>query len=64
MEYSLTPAKGDKQLKRALELGARYTHWVQRDGAGQIHYRTRHLISRCELTGDLQSALTTSDPLR
>ncbi|MEY2787653.1 MAG: hypothetical protein RLZZ34_796, partial [Verrucomicrobiota bacterium] len=24
----------------------------------------RHLASRCELTGDLKSALTTSDPLR
>jgi histidyl-tRNA synthetase len=64
VEYSLTPAKGDKQLKRALELGARYGHWVQRDANGKIVYRTRHLVSRCELTGDLKSALTTSDPLR
>jgi histidyl-tRNA synthetase len=64
VEYSLTPAKGDKQLKRALELGARYSHWVQRDAQGRIVYRTRHLASRCELTGDLKSALTTSDPLR
>ena len=64
VEYSLTPAKGDKQLKRGLELGARYGHWVQRDAGGKIVYRTRHMASRCELTGDLQSALTTSDPLR
>jgi histidyl-tRNA synthetase len=64
VEYSLTPTKGDKQLKRALEMGARYGHWVQRDASGKIVYRTRHMVSRCELTGDLQSALTTSDPLR
>ena len=64
VEYSLTPTKSDKQLKRALEMGARYSHWVQRDASGKIVYRTRHMVSRCELTGDLQSALTTSDPLR
>jgi len=45
-------------------MGARYSHWVQRDASGKIVYRTRHMVSRCELTGDLQSALTTSDPLR
>ncbi|MFM8879849.1 MAG: hypothetical protein ACKOKG_12075, partial [Verrucomicrobiota bacterium] len=64
VDYSLTPAKGDKQLKRALELGARYSHRVERNAQGAIVYRTRHLASRCELVGDLASALSTSDPAR
>jgi histidyl-tRNA synthetase len=34
VEYSLTPAKGDKQFKRALELNAHYTiRCVEKDGA-------------------------------
>ena len=34
VEFSLTPAKGDKQFKRALELSARYTlRCFQKDGA-------------------------------
>lgn len=64
VDYSLTPAKGDKQLKRALEQGARYSHRVERDAQGRITYRTRHLASRCELVGDIASALDTSDPAR
>jgi histidyl-tRNA synthetase len=33
VEYSLTPSKGDKQFKRAMELSARYTlRCVEKDG--------------------------------
>ena len=64
VDYSLTPAKGDKQLKRALELGARYSHRVERDAGGAVVYRTRHLASRSEVIGDLASVLNTSEPGR
>jgi histidyl-tRNA synthetase len=64
VDYSLTPAKGDKQLKRALELGARYSHRVERDAGGGVVYRTRHLASRSEVIGDLASVLNTSEPGR
>src|SRR5579859_3362783 len=34
MEYSLTPAKPDKQFKRAQEIGAKYTVKLERDASG------------------------------
>jgi histidyl-tRNA synthetase len=34
VDYSLTPARPDKQIKRALELGARFAAKVQRSDAG------------------------------
>src|SRR5688572_19419966 len=36
VEYSLTPAKGDKQFKRALELKAKRTVWLERGADGKL----------------------------
>ena len=62
VDYSLTPAKGDKQWKRAIEQGARHGHRVERDAGGAVVYRTRHLATRTESVGDLASALAAGDP--
>ncbi|MFM7553698.1 MAG: ATP phosphoribosyltransferase regulatory subunit [Verrucomicrobiota bacterium] len=64
VDYSLTPAKGDKQWKRAVEQGACHGHRVERDAQGSIVYRTRHLASRSEVVGDLASVLAVGDPAR
>jgi histidyl-tRNA synthetase len=48
VEYSLTPAKGDKQFKRALELKARRTVRLERDSAGSVQVRTKDLATREE----------------
>jgi hypothetical protein len=48
VEYSLTAAKGDKQFKRALELGSRLTaRCVQKDGT--IRCVVKDLASRKEM---------------
>jgi hypothetical protein len=36
VEYSLTPAKGDKQFKRAQELKASYTAKVENDSTARV----------------------------
>jgi histidyl-tRNA synthetase len=47
VEYSLTPAKGDKQFKRALELRCRATvRCLQKDGT--LHYIVKNLATRQE----------------
>jgi histidyl-tRNA synthetase len=48
IEYSLTPAKGDKQFKRALELNAASTARVERSAAGEVTVRIKRLIDRQE----------------
>jgi histidyl-tRNA synthetase len=47
VEYSLTPAKGDKQFKRALELKARQTVRLER-GIDAVIARTKNLATREE----------------
>jgi histidyl-tRNA synthetase len=47
VEYSLTPAKGDKQFKRALELKARHTVRVERN-AEAIIAKVKNLATRAE----------------
>jgi histidyl-tRNA synthetase len=48
IEYSLTPAKSDKQFKRALELDAAYTIKLERDETGEIQLRFKNLKTREE----------------
>lgn len=47
VEYPLTPAKPDKQFKRALELGARLTVRAVPEG-GELKIRIKHLDTRAE----------------
>src|SRR6185436_1983203 len=48
VEYSLTPAKSDKQFKRALELNAAFTAKPERDQAGAAMVRVKNLKDRSE----------------
>jgi histidyl-tRNA synthetase len=48
VEYSLTPAKADKQFKRALELKAARTVKLERDSAGALVVRLKNLADRSE----------------
>jgi histidyl-tRNA synthetase len=48
IEYSLTPAKSDKQFKRAVELNAAYTIKLERTDSGEIHLRFKNLKTRVE----------------
>jgi histidyl-tRNA synthetase len=46
VDYPLTPAKPDKQIKRALELGAAKTVLVERNPTGDLSVRIRDLKTR------------------
>jgi len=48
VEYSLTPAKGDKQFKRALELKAKQTVRLERGADGVLNARVKDLATREE----------------
>jgi histidyl-tRNA synthetase len=48
VDYSFTPSKIDKQIKRAQELGAAFTIKLARDVAGQVTAITRDLKNRQE----------------
>ena len=47
-EYSLTPAKGDKQFKRAMELNAANTARIERTAAGALQVKVKNLKTRDE----------------
>ncbi len=47
-DYSLTPAKGDKQFKRALELGATHTVRLERGADGTVVAKIKDLKTREE----------------
>ena len=47
-EYSLTPAKGDKQFKRALELKAKETVRLERGADGTVVAKVKNLATREE----------------
>ncbi|MFM7101107.1 MAG: histidine--tRNA ligase [Verrucomicrobiota bacterium] len=59
VDYSLTPAKGDRQFKRALELGAACTLRLESDPAGQPVVRLRDLRTRAEQVLSLDAAVAT-----
>jgi histidyl-tRNA synthetase len=48
VDFSLTPAKSDKQFKRALELGSAYTVRLERAVDGVVGARVKNLRSREE----------------
>jgi histidyl-tRNA synthetase len=48
VDYSLTPAKSDKQFKRAQELKARHTIKLERNPAGELLARIKDLKTRQE----------------
>lgn len=48
VEYALTPTKGDKQFKRALELGALNTVRLERGADGVLTARVRNLATRTD----------------
>jgi histidyl-tRNA synthetase len=48
VEYSLTPVKGDKQFKRALELKTKQTVRLERGTDGALTARTKNLATREE----------------
>jgi len=48
VEYSLTPAKGDKQFKRAQELKTAFTAKLERNASGEIIARIKNLRTREE----------------
>ncbi|MSU31287.1 MAG: histidine--tRNA ligase [Pedosphaera sp.] len=57
VEYSLTPAKSDKQFKRAIELAARFTARVEPDLDGTKQVRLKNISTRSETIGDLSAAI-------
>ena len=50
IEYSFTPAKSDKQFKRAMELNAAYTIKLERNDAGELRVKSKNLRTREEKT--------------
>jgi histidyl-tRNA synthetase len=62
VEYPLTPAKSDKQFKRAQELGAGHTVKLERTEGGEILAKLKNLKTRQEETipaADIPSRLGT-----
>jgi histidyl-tRNA synthetase len=58
VEYSLTPAKTDKQFKRALELRAAFTVRLERGGEGGTSVRLKDLGTREEKVVSIEEAVT------
>jgi histidyl-tRNA synthetase len=54
VEYSLTPAKSDKQFKRAMELKARHTVKVVASAQGALEIKLKNLATREEKTLSLE----------
>jgi histidyl-tRNA synthetase len=52
VDYPLTPAKSDKQFKRAQETGAAFTIRLEKDGDGKLLARIKNLRTREERTTD------------
>jgi len=50
VDYALTPTKGDKQFKRALELRATRTVRLERTADGSLQARVKELATRVEST--------------
>ena len=57
VEYSLTPAKSDKQFKRAQELRATHTLKLDRNATGELMAKVKHLKSRQETVVPLGEAV-------
>jgi histidyl-tRNA synthetase len=57
VDYSFTPAKSDKQFKRAQELKATYTAKLERNAAGEIVAKVKNLKTREERAGTVSEAI-------
>ena len=57
VEYSLTPAKPDKQFKRALETKAARTVRLERSDTGELRVRIKDLQARQERTVSADEAV-------
>lgn len=57
VEYPLTPAKPDKQTKRARELNAKFSVRLERDASGVLEIRALELRSREERVWGREAAL-------
>jgi len=57
VDFSLTPAKPDKQFKRALELGASATVKLQRAASGRCQVRLKILRTRAETVLEMADAV-------
>ena len=57
VEYSLTPAKSDKQFKRAQELKAAHTAKLERAPTGELAARIKNMRTREEKTGTTSEAV-------
>ncbi|HMJ90536.1 MAG TPA: ATP phosphoribosyltransferase regulatory subunit [Candidatus Acidoferrum sp.] len=67
VEYSLTPAKADKQFKRALEVNASATARIERGVSGELTVRAKRLSDRQEqvlATGDAATVIGALVPAR
>jgi histidyl-tRNA synthetase len=62
VDYSLTPAKSDKQFKRAQELGAAQTVKLDRHQAGELSAKIKHLKTRQEKSVPLADTLAELRP--
>lgn len=58
-DYSLTPAKPDKQFKRAQEIGAKFTMRLQRSDSGELVVRIKDLQTREERVVPIEQAART-----
>jgi histidyl-tRNA synthetase len=56
VDYSLTPAKSDKQFKRAQELKAKHTIRLERNAAGELLAKVKSLKTRQESVVPLAEA--------
>jgi histidyl-tRNA synthetase len=56
VDYSLTPAKPDKQFKRAQEIKAAHTVRLERNPAGELAVRIKNLVTREEMVVKLDEA--------
>lgn len=59
VDYPLTPAKADKQFKKAMELGATFSAKLERHAEGALLVRIRNLKTRQDSLVDVAAAATT-----
>jgi histidyl-tRNA synthetase len=57
VDYSFTPAKSDKQFKRAMELKAAWSAKLERDPAGALQVKIKNLKDRTEESLPVEAAV-------
>jgi histidyl-tRNA synthetase len=65
VDYALTPAKSDKQFKRAIELNAAHTVRLEKSTTGGLAVRLKNLATRAETVlaaSDLEQAVRLTTP--